>query len=81
MAPRALTDPARVTAWALPVAWALLPLTLGGVLADALAPWSDAPAAVAEVLAWLGWALVLTATLVPRPVSLTAIRVGGSATP
>jgi hypothetical protein len=76
VAPRALPDPARAIAWALPVAWALLPLTLGDVLADALAPWSDAPAAVAEILAWLGWAAVLTATLVPRPVSLTAVRLG-----
>jgi hypothetical protein len=58
------------------VAWVTLPVTAGPAAADALAPWSRAPRATAEVLLWSAWAVVLLATLVPRPVTLTILRTG-----
>jgi hypothetical protein len=65
-----------VNIWLLRVAWVTLPLTGGPAAADALAPWDGAPRATLEVLLWSAWAVVLLATLVPRPVSLTIVRTG-----
>jgi hypothetical protein len=76
VATRALPARIHATTWALPLLWGLLPLTLGEAVADALGPWSETPATVAGALAWAAWVAVLTATLVPRPVSLTATRLG-----
>lgn len=66
----------RVNIWLLRVAWVTLPLTAGPAAVDALAPWSRAPRVTAEVLLWSAWAVVLLATFVPRPLSLTVIRTG-----
>ncbi|MBM3693849.1 MAG: hypothetical protein FJW77_11260 [Actinobacteria bacterium] len=60
--------------WVLTLVWATLPLTAGGVLAEATADWSTAPRIVLAVLAWGAWAGGLLAVLVPRPVGLTALR-------
>ena len=65
-----------VDIWLLRVAWVSLPLTAGPAAADALAPWGAAPRAVAEVLLWLLWAVVLVSVLAPQPLSLTAARTG-----
>lgn len=65
-----------ITIWFLRAAWITLPVTAGPAAADALQPWSTAPRVTAEVLLWLLWAVVVVATLAPRPVSLTAVRTG-----
>jgi hypothetical protein len=61
--------------WCARIVWALLAITVGGVLADALASWSDAARAVATVLAGVAWAASLLALFVPRPWGLTLLRV------
>jgi hypothetical protein len=50
-------------------------LTAGPAAAATFDPWSSAPRTLATVLLWGVWGAVLVATLVPRPVSLTALRV------
>ncbi len=62
------TWPARAT-------WALLPLLIGPALGDALSEHSLAVARTASLLAWGTWAGVLVAVLLPRTVSLTALRI------
>jgi hypothetical protein len=64
--------PARAT-------WAVLPLLVGPALGDALDGRSLAVARTGSVLAWSVWALVLVAVLLPRTVSLTALRVAAPA--
>lgn len=64
-------------AWACRVVWLLLPLTVGGALADALEGRSTPVRAVAAVLAWGAWVLGLLATYVAHPVGLTALRLAG----
>jgi hypothetical protein len=64
----------RQNAWLLRVAWLTLPLTSGDAAAAAIRAWGDAPRAVAAVLLWSLWAVVLTATMIPRPQSLTITR-------
>ena len=61
--------------WCARLAWALLPVSIGAALADALDSWSTAPANVAIVLLWSAWALGLVALLAPRPWGLTCLRV------
>lgn len=61
--------------WLVRAAWAVLPLAAGPGLADALGSRSEAVQTVASVGLWAVWAAVLLATLVPMPVSLTALRV------
>lgn len=55
--------------------WVTLPLTAGGLAADALDGWSTAPQVVAAALLWAAWAVALLAIVVPRPIGLTALRV------
>ncbi len=62
--------------WALRAIWITLPVTAGGVAGDAIHEWADAPRLIAAILLWCGWALVVTAMLVPRPLSLTITRIG-----
>ena len=66
------TWPARAT-------WALLPLLVGPALGEALSSHSLAVARTASVLAWGTWAGVLVAVLLPRTVSLTALRIAAPA--
>lgn len=61
--------------WLLRVIWITMPVTAGAAVADAVAPWSDAPRLTAAVLLWVGWTVVLLATLIPRPIALTITRV------
>jgi hypothetical protein len=56
-------------------AWFTLPVTAGPAASSWLATWSDGPRVAGEVLLWTAWALGLLATLAPRPVMLTALRV------
>ena len=62
--------------WFLRAIWISLPVAAGGVFADAIAPWPDGPRIVAAALAWVGWTIVLFATLVPRPPAITVTRFG-----
>src|SRR4051794_33152893 len=64
----------RVLAWALRVAWLVLPLVAGPALADALDPASMPVRTLASVGLWIGWAAGVLATLVPRPLGLTTLR-------
>jgi hypothetical protein len=66
--------------WCARVVWALLPVSAGGAISDALAPWSTTPARVAAVLLWAAWAVGLVALFAPRPWGLTALRVVAPAT-
>lgn len=61
--------------WPLRIVWLLTPFLVGPAAADGLGERSDAVASVASSLAWAGWAVVLVATLIPRSVTLTVVRV------
>jgi hypothetical protein len=51
-----------------------MPFTVGPALAEALHGASDPVRTVASLGLWVGWALGLAASVVPHPVSLTALR-------
>jgi hypothetical protein len=61
--------------WVLVGAWGLVPLVAGPALADALDSRSHGFRSTASVGLWLIWALTLVATLVPRTVTLTLVRI------
>jgi hypothetical protein len=61
--------------WSARVAWVLLPVTAGVVIADALEGWSSAPALVAMVLLWAAWFGGAVALLAPRPWGFALLRV------
>jgi len=65
--------------WALRVAWALLPVVAGPAFGDALDGRSRAVQVVASLGLWGIWAAGVLATLVPRPVGLTLLRVAAPA--
>jgi hypothetical protein len=61
--------------WPLRVAWAVLPLVLGPLLADALDGRDELFRSGVSVALWVLWALTLLATAVPRPLTLTLVRI------
>ena len=61
-------------AWLLRGLWVALPFTVGPALADALHAGSDPVRTVASLGLWVGWAVGVAATVVPHPLSLTALR-------
>jgi len=65
----------RAFPWILRAWWVALPFTAGPAFADALHTAPDAVRTLASVGLWVLWAAGLAATLVPHPVSLTALRV------
>jgi hypothetical protein len=69
-----------VLPWLVRLTWVVLPFTVGPVLASWLDPRSPAVRTTASVGAWLVWAVVLVATLVPRDAGLTLLRVAAPAT-
>lgn len=69
----------RVIAWALRLAWAVLPFTAGTALSDALDGRSRPVQVVASTGLWAAWSVVLAATLVAHPVSLTVVRAAAPA--
>lgn len=64
----------RLLPWLVRAVWASLPFTMGPALAAALDGRSRPVQAVASVLLWGTWTVVLLATLVPHPIGLTALR-------
>jgi hypothetical protein len=66
-------------AWPARVTWLVLPLVVGPAVGDAVHAASRPVQLVASIGLWVGWAAVLVATLVPTPVSLTALRVAAPA--
>jgi hypothetical protein len=70
---------ARVGRWSLPAVWVTLPFTTGPCFAAALAPTAPAFRSACSVGLWLMWAAVLVAVLVPRTVTLTAVRIAAPA--
>ena len=66
-----------IPVWALRTLWLVQPVTLGPALADGLHDLDGRT--FLSVAVWVLWGLGLLATLVPRPVTLTAIRIGGPA--
>ena len=65
--------------WGLRSIWLLLPVLTGPAVADALHDMDAAPRSTASATLWVLWAVGLTATLVPLPLTLTALRLGGPA--
>lgn len=63
-----------VAPWPLRVLWLVLPVLAGPAVADAFADRSRAVQLVGAGLAWVAWAVVLGASLVPRTVTLTVVR-------
>ncbi len=61
--------------WPARLTWGFLPLLLGPSLGDALGEHSLAVARTGSGLAWLTWAGVLVAVVLPTTVSLTALRI------
>lgn len=61
--------------WLVRLPWLVLPFTVGPVLADALDPRSTAVRTTASLALWAVWGMVLLATLVPRDLGLTVLRV------
>ena len=57
------------------MAWASLVITAGPAAAEALDSWSSPPRAVASVILWAAWGAALLASLAPRPLGLTVLRV------
>lgn len=76
---RAMTSD-RILLWVLRATWAALPVTVGSLLDRALAERSTAIATTSAAIAWTVWVVELLATLVPHPISLTALRVIAPAT-
>ena len=66
-----------IPVWALRAVWLVQPVTLGPALADGFHDLDGHT--FLSVSAWVLWGLGLLATLVPRPVTLTPIRIGGPA--
>jgi hypothetical protein len=64
----------RLGPWPLRLLWLTLPLLVGPALSAALASHDRPVRLVSEGAAWLVWAGVLVATLVPHPMGLTALR-------
>lgn len=56
-----------------------MPLTVGPAMANGLDSASAPVQVVAAGMAWASWGVVLVAVLVPRTVSLTALRIGAPA--
>jgi len=66
--------------WAFPACWLLAPFVAGPAFAATLDPRSPAVRATASVGLWLVWGATLAAALVPRTVTLTAVRIVAPAT-
>jgi hypothetical protein len=68
-----------IAIWCARLVWALLPVTIGDALGDALDGWSTGSARTAAALCWAAWAAGLVALLAPRPWGLTYLRIAAPA--
>lgn len=66
--------------WALRALWFLLPLTVGAVASDALSSASHAVPRLATIGLWVLWSVGLLASMIPLPLTLTALRIAAPAT-
>lgn len=73
--PAVNTHVAGLEIWALRGVWLVLPLVSGPVLAEALDEASRPVQLVTSAGLWGGWGLLFVAMLVPRTVTLTALRI------
>ncbi len=64
-----------LAAHGLAILWAAVPVVAGPALAAALEPTEQSFALAVSVVLWAAWALTLLAALLPRPATLTAVRV------
>ncbi len=69
----------RADVWGLRSIWLLLPVLVGPAVADALHDMGPTPRSTASIALWVLWAVGLTATLIPLPLTLTVLRLGGPA--
>lgn len=60
--------------WLFRLLWVVLPVTVGGAVASALDDSGRAAQLTAASALWVGWLVVLVASLVPSTLSLTAVR-------
>ncbi len=67
-------DLSRLLPWLVRGLWVALPFTTGPALAAALNGASGPVRLVASTGLWLGWAVGMVASVVPHPLSLTALR-------
>jgi len=67
-----------VLPWVVRVAWLVVPFSVGTAVADALDGRSAPVQVTAAALLWVGWAVVVGALLVPRPVGLVLARCGAA---
>ncbi|MET0727027.1 MAG: hypothetical protein ABWZ76_01880 [Acidimicrobiales bacterium] len=61
--------------WPARIAWTLLPLAMGPALGEALSDSARTVEVTGAALAWMTWAAILVAVLVPRTAGLTALRI------
>ncbi len=66
--------PNALAPWIYRACWLLLPVVAGPAIGDAFADASRPVQLVSALLAWATWGVCLTASLVPRSTTLTAIR-------
>src|SRR3546814_11855236 len=67
--------------WPARATWLLLPVLVGPALGSALGERSTSVSITAAVMGWLIWTGVVVATLVPRTLSLTALRIAAPLVP
>lgn len=79
MIDRLRRDPERLTSWVALALWVAQPFTLGPLLGDALDPARDLFRTTASWGLWIWWLVVLVALALPRPLTLTVVRIGGPA--
>ncbi|MEE2767843.1 MAG: hypothetical protein VX833_01360 [Actinomycetota bacterium] len=67
----------RFAGWVLCFLWLVLPLSVGPVVADGLHDTEEALRTTASVGLWALWGTGFLASLIPRPLSLAVVRLGG----
>jgi hypothetical protein len=79
MIDRLRSEPERLAGWVALAVWVAQPFTLGPLLGDALDPTRQLFRSAASWALWVWWVEVLIALVVPRPLMLTIVRIGGLA--
>jgi hypothetical protein len=70
----------RLERWILPVTWLVLPLVVGPSFQATLEPRADLFRSAVSAALWVVWGVALGATLIPRTVTLTGLRIVTPAT-